>query len=156
MTHLPQTWSFWKSHWYNFHVPITPFHCAKFLKNSWSGSRVIRMCHFWAQNGPFATNKNFLGKIFDIIFIYLLVPFTVQNLKKFLQQIQSYEDVPFFGPKWLICPNYNFFRKPVHKPCSFHSCLSIFQKSNSDINLLMKYFQLKNTEISLAENHFWP
>ena len=48
--------------------------------------------------------------------------------KKFLEQIQSYEDAPFLGPKWSICPNKNFFRKPVNKPCSFHSCLSTFQK----------------------------
>ena len=75
---------------------------------------------------------------------------------KNLQRIQSYEDAPYLGPKLPICPNKNFFRKPVNKPCSFHSCLSTFQKSNSDINLLMKHWQLKNNEISLAESHFWP
>ena len=60
-------------------------------------------------------------------------------LKKFLQRIQTYEDAPYLGPKLPICPNNNFFRKLVNKPCSFHSCLSAFQKSNPDINLLMKY-----------------
>ena len=30
-------------------------------------------------------------------------------LKKFLEPIQSYEDVPFSGPKWPICPEQNFF-----------------------------------------------
>ena len=30
-------------------------------------------------------------------------------LKKFLEPIQSYEDVPFSGPKWSICPEQNFF-----------------------------------------------
>ena len=30
-------------------------------------------------------------------------------LKKFLGRIQSYEDVPFLGPKWPICPEQNFF-----------------------------------------------
>ena len=29
----------------------------------------MRMRHFFAQNGAFAPNKNFLGKIFIIIFI---------------------------------------------------------------------------------------
>ena len=76
-------------------------------------------------------------------------------LKKFFQQIQSYEDVQFLGPKWPISPNENFFRKPVNEPCFFHSCLSTCQKSKSDINLLLKYWWLKNTEISLAESHFW-
>ena len=36
-----------------------------------------------------------------------------------------------------------------------HSCLSTCQKSKSDINLLIKYWWLKNTEISLAESYFW-
>ena len=48
-----------------------------------------------------------------------------------------------------------FFRKPVNEPCFFHSCLLKCQKSKSDINLLVKYWRLKNTEISLAESHFW-
>ena len=48
-------------------------------------------------------------------------------------------------------PQMRFFQKPVNKPCFFHSCLSTCQKSKSDINLLVKYWQLKNTEISLAE-----
>ena len=30
-------------------------------------------------------------------------------LKKFLEPIQSYEDVPFSGPKWPICHEQNFF-----------------------------------------------
>ena len=32
-----------------------------------------------------------------------------KSFKKFLQQIQSYEDVPFLGPKWSISPNLFFF-----------------------------------------------
>ena len=68
----------------------------------------MRMRHFLAQNGPFAPNKNFLGKIFIIIFID---PFHCAEFwKKFLQWIQSYEDAPFFGPKWPIYPNDIFFR----------------------------------------------
>ena len=41
------------------------------------------MRHFWAQNGPFAPN-NFFWKIINIILIYLLAPFIVQNFKKIL------------------------------------------------------------------------
>ena len=63
----------------------------------------MRMCNFWAQNGPF--------------------------------------------PQMRI-----FFRKPVNEPCFFHSCLSRCQKSKTCINLLVKYWQLKNTEISLAKS----
>ena len=41
------------------------------------------MRHFSAQNGPFAPNKNFFGKLLKFL-IYLLAPFIVQNLKKIL------------------------------------------------------------------------
>ena len=160
------------------------------------------MCHFQAQNGPFVLNKFFLVQTI-ITFIYLLVLLIVQNFKKFLLGVQSYEDVPFLGPKWSIChkqifflkiiniiliyllalslskilpvdpdlwgyaifgskmahlPNWDiFFRKPVNEPCFFHSCLFTCQKSDkkSDINPLLKYWRLKNTEISLTESHFW-
>ena len=46
-----------------------------------------------------------------ISFIYLLAIFIVQNLKKFLLQIQSYEDAPFFDPKWSIWTQIIFFWK---------------------------------------------
>ena len=72
------------------------------------------MCHFWAQNGPFVLNKIFLVQTIIITFIYLLALFIVQNLKKFLQQIQSYEDAPFLGPKWSICPKQIFFWKIIN------------------------------------------
>ena len=88
-----------------------------------------------------------------------LTPFIAQNSKKFWMWIQTYEYVLFLHPKWPICPNMIFFRKTLNKPCSFHFpyCPSTFQKPKSlNINLLMKYWWLKNTEISLAESHFWP
>ena len=74
----------------------------------------MRMCHFRAQNDPFVLNKFFLVQTIIIIFIYLLPLFIVQNFKKFLQRIQSYEDVPFLGPKWSICPKQNFFWKIIN------------------------------------------
>ena len=97
------------------------------------------MHHFWAQNGPFAPN-NFFWKIINIILIYLLAPFIVQNFKKIhpADPDLCYEDMQFLGLKCPISPN-EFFRKPVNKPCFFHSCLSTCQKSKSDINLLVKY-----------------
>ena len=41
--------------------------------------------------------------------MYLLTPFILQSLKKFSGLIQSYEDVPFSGPKWPISPEQTFF-----------------------------------------------
>ena len=63
----------------------------------------MRMHHFGVQNGPFAPNKFFLENIINIIFSLCKV------LKKFSQCIQSYDDAPFLGPKWPICPNEDFF-----------------------------------------------
>ena len=82
-----------------------PFLLCKILKNSYSGSRVTRMHHFWAQNGPFARKNTIIWKIINITFIYLLALFIVQNFfKKFLLRILSYEDASFLGPKWFISP----------------------------------------------------
>ena len=81
-----------------------PFSLWKILKNSSSRSRVMKMHHFGAQNGSFAPNNCFFWKIINIILIYLLAPIIGQNFKKFCKRIQSYEDVPFLGPKWSICP----------------------------------------------------
>ena len=58
-------------------------------------------------------NKIFLVQTIIITFIYPLALFTVQNLTKFLQQIQSYEDAPFLDPKWSICPKQIFFSKII-------------------------------------------
>ena len=113
----------------------------------------MRMHHFWAQNGPFAPN-NFFWKIINIILIYLLAPFIVQNFKKILPADPELWGCTIFGPKMAHFPKWEFFRKPFHETCFFHSCLFTCQKSKSDINLLVKYWQLKNTEISLAECHF--
>ena len=35
----------------------------------------------------------------------------MQTFKKFVQRIQNYDDAPFLGPKWSICPF--FFLKIV-------------------------------------------
>ena len=70
---------------------------------------LLRMCHFWAKNGPFVLNKFFLVQTIIITFIYLLALFNVQNFKKLLQRIQSYQDAPFLGPKWSSCPKHFLF-----------------------------------------------
>ena len=64
--------------------------------------------HFRDQNDPFVLNKNFLVQTIVITFIYLLALFIVQNLKKFLQQIQNHDNALFLDPKWSISPNFFF------------------------------------------------
>ena len=59
-------------------------------------------------------NKFFLVQTIITTFIYLVALFIVQNLKKILQRIQSYEDAPFLGPKWSICPKQFCFWKIIN------------------------------------------
>ena len=80
--------------------------------------------HFRDQYVPFVLNKKLLVQTIVITFIYLLALFIVQNLKKFLQQIQHYDDAWFLGPKWSICPKQIFFLKiitiiPIYLLASF-------------------------------------
>ena len=88
--------------------------------------------------------------LYHYIIINLLALFIVQKLKKFLQQIQSYEDAKYLGPKWPISPNENFFRKPVNKPCLFHSCLS---KAKNQSQILIYQWNIDNQ--SILKSH-WP
>ena len=115
--------NFFGTNLYCFHLPIGTFHCANILKNSFRGSRDLRMHHFWARNGPFAPNKNIFGKL--LLFSSTYQPLSLcKILKIFFQRIQSYEDVQFLSPKWPIFPNEIFFRKHLDEPSFFHSCLS--------------------------------
>ena len=100
-----------------------------FFKKSYNRYRVM-MCHFWVQNDPFAPNKFFLDKIVNIIFLYVLVPFIVQNFKKILPADPELWDASLLGLKWPICPNEIFFIKCFKKPCFFHLCLSTCQNRN--------------------------
>ena len=68
---------------------------------------------FSGPKWPISPKQFFLVQAIIITFIYLLTLFTVQNLKKSLEQIQSYEDAPFFAPKWSICPKQFFFLKII-------------------------------------------
>ena len=102
----------------------------------------MTMCHFWVKKGSFAPNNFFLENY--IILIYLLVPVDPELWW-----------CAIFGPKMTHFPKWEFFfRKPVNEPCFFHSCLSTCQKSKSHTKLLVKYWRLKNIEISLTESHF--
>ena len=67
------------------------------------------MCHAREQNGPFAMNNFFLVQTIIITFIYLMVLFAVQNLKKFLQWIQRMHH--FRAQNGPFAPNKFFFWK---------------------------------------------
>ena len=80
MAHLSWTKLFWYKPLLLLSSTYWPFSLCKIFKNSYCESRVMRMHHFWAQNGPFAPN-NFFWKIINIILIYLLAPFICKILK---------------------------------------------------------------------------
>ena len=140
-----------------FSCTYQPLSFCKSFKNILRANPELWGCAiFGPKMVQFPPNKIFFGKKLLISFSSTYWPLSLYKIfKKFLKQIQSYQDMPFLGPKCHLPKREFFFRKPVNKPCSFHSCLLSCQKSKSDINLLMKNWWLKNTEISLAKSHFW-
>ena len=98
-------------------------------------------------------NKNILVQTIIITLIYLLALFIEQNLKKILPVDPEPWECTIFGPKMTHFHKWEIFQKTCYIAVFFYSCLSTCQKSKSDINLLVKYWWLKNTEISLAESH---
>ena len=114
-------------------------------------------CAFFGPKMVHLPQTKFVWKIINIILIYLLAPFfncakVYKNSSRGSRVLRMHNFWAQNGPFPQIRI---FFRKPVNKPCFFHSCLSTCQKSKWDINLLVKYWRLKNTKISLAESHFW-
>ena len=89
-----------------------PFSLCKILKKFLEPIQSCEMCHFWDQNGPFVL-KIFFGTNHYCYFHLPIGLFHCAKLKKkILQLIQSYEDAPFWGPKWSICPDqFIFFGK---------------------------------------------
>ena len=128
---------FGTNHYYYFHLPIGPFHCAKFIKNSYSESRVMRMRHFWVQNDSFAPNKSFYWKKLLIQFWSTYWPLSLcKTLKKILEPIQSYEDVPFSGP---ICPEQNFLVQTIIITFIYLLALFIGQIFKKFLQLIQSY-----------------
>ena len=115
----PEQNFFGTNHYYYFHLPIGPFHCAKFKKNSYCRSRIIRICYFWAQNGPFGPIF-FFWKIINIILIYLLASFIVQNFKNSSSGSRVMMMHNFWAQNGQFAQMSIFFRKPVNEPCFFH------------------------------------
>ena len=101
MAHLSWTKFFDTNQYYYFHLLVGPFHCAKFTKTFYSRSKVVD------PKWPICP-KPFFWKIFNIIFIELLAPFTVQNFKKILPELCG---CAIFGHKIAHLPKWEFFQK---------------------------------------------
>ena len=127
MVHLSWTNFFW----YKPLLPSTywPFSLCKILKKFLQWIQTYEDAPFlepkWSICPPI-----FFWKIIDIILIYLLASFILQNLKKILQSDPELWGCAIFGPKIAHFPKWELFRKPVNEPCFFHSCLPTSQKSS--------------------------
>ena len=123
---------FWKNQLYDFHVLLGPFNVQNLKKTlEWTKSF---MTHF---NSP---TKFFFWKLFRVPFSHF---YCVQFFKKDLSEwIQSYEVSSFSSPKWPICPERDFFGKPIRRACCVHSYQYYW------------YLKMINTEIWLQESIF--
>ena len=160
--HSSWTIFFGTNHYYYFHLSLLllsspTFSLHKIKKKILMVDSELCGCTIFGSKMVHLPQANlFLEKIINILFIYQQVPFIKQNFQKSFAVDPELWGCTIFGPKMVHFPKWEFFfRKPVNEPCFFHSCLSTCQKSKSDINLLMKYWRLKNTEISLADSLFW-
>ena len=136
---------FGTNHYYYFHLPIGPFHCAKFKKVLTADPELSECTIFGPKMVHLPQTSIFFGKLL-ISFSYTYQPLSLcKMLKKFLGSIQSYEDVPFLGPKCSICPTQNFFGKllislsPTYQPLSLCKILKKFlepTQSQEDVQFL--------------------
>ena len=76
----PEQNFFGTNHYYYFHLPIGPFHCAKFKKILTADPEFD--VPFLGPKSSICPEQIFFWKIIKIILIYLLAPFIVQNFKK--------------------------------------------------------------------------
>ena len=158
MAHLFWTIFFWYKPLLLLSSTYWPFHCAKFKKILTADPELWGCTICGPKMVIFHNFFFFFWKIINITLICLLAPLIMENLKKNFPADPELWGCTIFGPKMTHFPKWELFlRKPLNEPCFFHSCLFTCQNSDakSDINLLVKYWRLKNTEISVAESHFW-
>ena len=102
MIRLPKTSIFWEKSLILFSPTYWPISLCKILKNSYIRPRVMRLCHFWTQNGPICPNeivweKDLLINIASsIMLIYILkIKVKHQSINEILT-IKEY--CAIFGP----------------------------------------------------------
>ena len=106
----PEQIFFGTNHYYYFHLPIGLFHCAKFKKFFTADPELWGFAIF----GPKIVHlpqTNIFWEIINIILIYLLAPFIVQNFKKILPADPELWGCAIFGPKMAHFPKWEFFQK---------------------------------------------
>ena len=124
---------FGTNRYYYFHLPIGPFNCAKF-KNILTEDPELRGC---AICGPKMVHlpqaKTFFGKLLKSLSSTYQPLSLCKILKKFFLRMQTdfWDQIlpvdermrDFWAQNGPSSQMRIFFRKPVHDPCFFHSCL---------------------------------
>ena len=102
---------FWKKLLISFSSTNWPLSFYKIFKKMLRASPELWRCAIFGPRIPqFLLNKIFWYKPLLLSSTYW--PFPLGKIfKKILQWILSYEDAPFLGPKWSICPKQFLFRK---------------------------------------------
>ena len=132
---------------------LAPFILKKILKILLADPELWGCANFWPKMAHFSW-AIFFGINHYYYFDLPIGPFHCAKFKKILPADPELWGCTIFETKMAHFPKWEFFffRKPINEPCFFHSCLSTCQKSKSGINLVVKYWPLKNNEISLGES----
>ena len=78
---------------------LAPFILQNKQKSLRADSELQRYAPFLGPKWPICPEQNVFGTNHCYYFHVPLALFIVHNLKKFLEQIQNYDDAPFLGPK---------------------------------------------------------
>ena len=114
MVHLPQTKTFlWKIVTIIFIYVLPPFILQNFKKIlSASPEELWGYAIFASKMPQFLLHEFFWNKPL-LLLSSTYWPFRLPSLGKIfkkIQMIQSYEEAPFLGPKWSICPKFFFWK----------------------------------------------
>ena len=163
MAHLSWIKIFGTNHWYYFHLPIGPFHCGEFKRNSSRWSRVMRMVNFWAQNGSFPQirffSENLLTSFVSFFHAYLHAKVRYQSISEILM-IKEYWNL--IGRESLVSLTWDLDFSQV---CSFSRMLmnhkrfdftQIPGKYNDEIFLtIFSWWRFFPKNPGLSRNYIW-
>ena len=99
---------FGTNHHYYFHLPIDPFHCAKF-KKILTADPELWGCTIFGPKMVHLPQIIFFGKIIKIILIYLSASFILQNFKKMYPADPELWGCAIFGLKMTHYLKWEFF-----------------------------------------------
>ena len=131
---------FGTNHHYYFHLPIDPFHCAKFKKILTADPELWRCAIFWPE--MVRLPQNYFWKIINIILVYLLVPFIGQNFKKILPADPELWWCTIFGPKMVHFPKWDFFSENLFM--SLVSFIHVYLHVKNQSKILMLLWNIDN------------